>query len=248
MAQAKRSMATIDSGDLNRLAAIAREDREELFARNVRLRPLAKKIICVALCQGAALHYVDGKNGVKDFDVWTFFRNADGIKFPPRRLVSRDFGSPKFGKSPDRPDFVGRRVDLLGRSLELGNSRDPAKALRRYLADVRTQSARCLSQKAIVLLAPADLRGTVVWPISNKSRGDRDVKSGDIGQRSKPKKSAFTPLRFFAKRRDATVGTTERQIERMLQLPSGCVRLVLPRGRKARADKTIGSVLHDYGW
>jgi hypothetical protein len=32
-----------------------------------------KRVIAVALCQGAALHYVDGKTGVKDFDVFTFY-------------------------------------------------------------------------------------------------------------------------------------------------------------------------------
>ena len=29
-----------------------------------------KKPLAVALCQGAAMHFNDKKNGVKDFDVW----------------------------------------------------------------------------------------------------------------------------------------------------------------------------------
>ena len=46
-----------------------------------------------ALCQGAALHYVDAKNGVKDFDVWSFYtQRADG-SFPylwqERRTTAR---------------------------------------------------------------------------------------------------------------------------------------------------------------
>ena len=28
--------------------------------------------ICVALCQGAAMHYFDKTNGIKDFDIWFF--------------------------------------------------------------------------------------------------------------------------------------------------------------------------------
>jgi hypothetical protein len=32
----------------------------------------------VPLCQGGALHYVNGSNGVKDFDVWSFYDEIDG--------------------------------------------------------------------------------------------------------------------------------------------------------------------------
>jgi len=33
-----------------------------------------------ALCQGAALRYVNGSNGVKDFDVWSFYTQYDGAE------------------------------------------------------------------------------------------------------------------------------------------------------------------------
>ncbi len=126
---------------------------------------LAERLICIALCQGAALHFVDGKNGVKDFDVWTFFAaHPDAPAFPWRRRKARDFGDPKFGSSPDKPDFVGRHVDLLGRSLEVGADADPTFVMRRYLSEARTKTARRLSEKALVLLEPADRLGTVVWP------------------------------------------------------------------------------------
>ena len=59
--------------DLHRLGEIARQDREEFFHRCPRYRPLQGDIIAVALCQGAALHYVNGSNGIKDLDVWTFY-------------------------------------------------------------------------------------------------------------------------------------------------------------------------------
>lgn len=49
-------------------------------------------------------------------------------------------------------------------------------------------------------------------------------------------------------RRDATVGAAEREIERVFGLPRGCVRLVLPAGRKARTDKHVGALLADWGW
>lgn len=63
-----RSLACIDVADLMRLAALAAE--AELFERNPRgSGRYAGRLLGRALCQGAALHYVNGKNGVKDFDV-----------------------------------------------------------------------------------------------------------------------------------------------------------------------------------
>jgi hypothetical protein len=66
-----------------KLAAIAAEAEAGLFAR----RPqgagrYAGRLLCRALCQGAALHYLDGKNGVKDFDVWSFYAAR-----PSRRAI-----------------------------------------------------------------------------------------------------------------------------------------------------------------
>jgi len=54
--------------------------------------------------------------------------------------------------------------------------------------------------------------------------------------------------RKIALRVDSTVGSAEREIERVLRLPKGCVRLVNPDRRKARADKLVGALLKDSGW
>ena len=87
-----------------------------------------------ALCQGAALHYVNGHNGVKDFDVWSFYAQYDDWPFPARWRGTRDFGPSKFGRySCDPPRYTGRRVDLLGRSLRVELGADPAEVIRRYL-------------------------------------------------------------------------------------------------------------------
>jgi hypothetical protein len=161
-----RSYERIARGDLIRLARIARLDRVDLFARKPRYRALEKRLICVALCQGAALHFVDGKNGVKDFDVWTFYAaHPDHPDYPWRRRKAVDFGDPKFGGSPDKPDFTGRHVDLLGRSLLVTEDADPALALREYLSEGRTETARRLAEKAIVLLEPSERLGDAIWPL-----------------------------------------------------------------------------------
>jgi hypothetical protein len=47
-------------------------------------------------------------------------------------------------------------------------------------------------------------------------------------------------------RRDATVATAVRAIEKVFGLPSGSVSIRLPNGTKARSDKSIQSLLADY--
>lgn len=163
---ALRSYERIVAADLERLGEIARRDRESFFFRNPKYAPLREHVIAVALCQGAALHFVDGRNGIKDIDVWTFYGAVPGLVYPPRRPVaSYDFGDPKFGKTADSPQFVGRRVDCLGRSLDVESAKDLAWALRNYLMSPRTPSARELARKAVVIIEPARHLGTVVWPI-----------------------------------------------------------------------------------
>ena len=129
-----RSFKRIRTEDLARLAAIARADRNDLFRRNPELAAVyADRLLCVALCQGAALHYLDGRNGVKDFDVWSFFKAHPRRAFPARRNMHRDFGDRRFGVSPDRPVFVGRRVDLIGRSIPFQPGQTAVEAVREYL-------------------------------------------------------------------------------------------------------------------
>src|SRR5438445_6563879 len=67
-----RSLERITVRDLTQLARIAAADRQAFFAKQPKWAKLAERVVCVALCQGAALHFIDGRNGVKDFDVWTF--------------------------------------------------------------------------------------------------------------------------------------------------------------------------------
>jgi hypothetical protein len=153
-----RSFEKITVADLEKLAAIARADREDLFRRKPDLGKLyAKRLICVALCQGAALHYIDGINGIKDFDVWSFFREHTKRPFPYRRNVPYDFGHPKFSTSPDRLDFAGRRVDLIGRSIPCEKGQDPIIVVQNYLLSSSNKSPRLLTKKAVIILEPEEL-------------------------------------------------------------------------------------------
>lgn len=159
------SLVRIERTDLVRLAALTAEAEARLFARHPEgAGRYAGRLVCRALCQGAALHYLDGTTGVKDFDVWSFYAERANRPFPYRWRGTADYGSSKFGRySGDLPSFTGRRVDMLGRSLKVPPDADPATVLRSYLATARTKSARKLAAKAVVLIHPEQFVGMVVW-------------------------------------------------------------------------------------
>lgn len=162
----ERSREPICREDLEKLASLAERERQGLL-RKPHLEAFADRVLCVALCQGAAKHYVDGTNGVKDFDVWTFFAAIDGVRGPHNRQCrKRDFGLSKFGRWPhDPPKFVGRRIDLLWRTLLWPVDGDPVQAVRHYLRGGKPGSTPWhLAQKAVVLLRPTERMGEVAWP------------------------------------------------------------------------------------
>jgi hypothetical protein len=160
-----RSYKRITPSDLKHFALIAKLDREEFFNRYPRWSALySNRLLCVALCQGAAQHFVDGENGVKDFDVWSFFREKPGHPpLPYRRVGHRVFGQPGLPASTVKSDFNGRRVDLLFRSIPYTFDRDPEASLHQYLTQGRTKTARCLAGQAVVIIEPPNFRGRVVW-------------------------------------------------------------------------------------
>ncbi len=160
-----RSYKSITVDDLRRLAEIAQCDRDDFFARNGEWAALYQyRLLCVALCQGAALHYVDKKNGVNDFDVYSFYITHPNKHWYAKRIKSYDFGDPKFGQSVDRPGYIGRRVDCLGRDINARKQEDAAIALQRYLHEGWTETARLLAAKAVVLLEPEC--GRIIWPLN----------------------------------------------------------------------------------
>lgn len=153
----QRAMEKITVADLARLSNIARADRDEFFKKYPRYAPYQSKVACVALCQGTALHFIDGKTGVKDLDVWTFYYESPSIPFPYRRHAREDFG-------PSHLTNWSRRVDLMARTLPVRPGTDPAKMLREYLTRKPTKTAYFLAKKAVVLIDPASRRSEVIWP------------------------------------------------------------------------------------
>lgn len=162
----QRSYLPITRVDLERLLALAQEDRRQFFARNPGWTPYySNRILGTALCQGAAWHYVRGDVGINDFDVYTFYAANPGRTWYAKRIARLDFGNPKFGHSEiSGRGYIGRRVDLLGRALNVQVGADLADALKDYLKSAKTATSRELRKKAVVLLEPR--MGEIVWPVA----------------------------------------------------------------------------------
>jgi hypothetical protein len=163
-----RSFERITRSDLLKLAKIALDDLEDLFARRANCRRYQTRLLMICLCQGAAQHYVYRDRGIADFDVWAFFK-ALPKEFPPRRHGRKDFGPSKFGRNAKGPKhFIGRRVDLLGRSIRVLRTDTAAKAVRRYFKEPKTTSARHLAMRPAIVIWPLRSCGKVLW---NPQRG-----------------------------------------------------------------------------
>jgi hypothetical protein len=168
---AQLSYRPLERADLARLAELARTDRAEYFATHRDWAEMyVDRFLGAALCQGAALHYLDPTSGINDFDVYSFYASNPTRRWYAKRIKSVDFGDPKFGVSQiARPGFVGRRVDLMGRELPVSPGADLEASLRRWLRTAGTATALQLKQKAVVLLEPYNRLGTVVWPLNRQA-------------------------------------------------------------------------------
>jgi hypothetical protein len=161
----ERSFERITKSDLRRLARIARQEREDLFERHPEWALLyRRRVMCSALCRGAALHFMNGTAGVGDFDVWTFYAEHPEAAYPHHLVTHRDFGKSRFGRNADAPAYEGRRVNLTGRSLPCEPGDNPIEVLQGYLRRGDTPSARELRLHAVVLIEPDEYLGYVAWP------------------------------------------------------------------------------------
>lgn len=175
MSAAQRFQGQLTDTDLDRLIEIERAERARLVKSSPVWGAHADRLLCVCLCQGAALHLLDGRSGVKDLDVWTFFSRSPqldsrAINSGFRAGRHRDSGLSHLGRwhDPDGPTrfrtYTGRRIDLFGVALRVAPDADPVAALRGWLGERPTTRAHYLAEKAVVMLWPERLR--VVWPLS----------------------------------------------------------------------------------
>ncbi|MFC1578975.1 hypothetical protein ACFL3Y_01140 [Pseudomonadota bacterium] len=162
----KRSFEKLNKRDLRKLLRLALHDINSFFERNPRYRRYQGTEKLVALCQGAALHYVDGRNGIKDFDVWFFYPDK-GVRLPYRRRGVVDFGPSRFGKQAGNAGYQGRSIDVLFRSDRAFNRRNARSGIVEYLSHPKSDTPRLLAKKAVVGLYPEPVFGEIMWPVDN---------------------------------------------------------------------------------
>lgn len=167
-----RFYGKVHDEELDRLVELEHCWRADLERRKEHWRLYADRLLCVCLAQGAALHLVDGKNGIKDFDLYRVFAAHPNRPQPDpaiyRGKTHVDFGPSRFGKitHPDGkarfPRFVGRNIDIFSLALPVEPDADPVPAIRRLLSNPRTRTERDLAAKAVIVIEPRPLR--VAWP------------------------------------------------------------------------------------
>lgn len=162
----ERSLEPITCDDLRKLYEGSVKRLHEYFIQGngIKWKELynIEKPIAVALCQGAAMHFYDHTNGIKDFDIW-FFYPFNRRQLTPRAIWRWDYVNPKFGRHPSIPNYKGRKVDVLVRSIRNHTANDPIETIRQYLKFEKTKSSRELAKKAVVILFPTPLLGQVIW-------------------------------------------------------------------------------------
>lgn len=165
----ERSYEPFTDEHLDRLVKIALDDQAVMFDSSPHLAVYRDRLLLIALCQGGALHYINGKRGVKDLDVYTFYAKHPTVQMHPLRHTQADFGESEFGYRPAdlevrKRRFVGRAVDLLVRSLPVEPDADPIEAVRNWLETSKNETPRLLKEEAVVGLYPDRCRGQVIWP------------------------------------------------------------------------------------
>jgi len=69
----------------------------------------------------------------------------------------------KYWGASQKPDYEGRKVDVLVRSIKNYVLNDPIRTIYMYLQHENTTSSKELAKKAVVLLYPESLLGKIVW-------------------------------------------------------------------------------------
>lgn len=83
-------------------------------ASSRRCGPLRRAAAVPGPAPGSGPHYLDGKNGVKDFDVWSFYAALGDGPFPYRWRGTADFGPSRFGRYPGDPPCRARAASGHG--------------------------------------------------------------------------------------------------------------------------------------
>ncbi len=158
----ERSYAEMTQTDLIQVTKVALARLERVFREAPVAGLYRDRLLILTLCQGSALHYIDRKNGVKDIDVWAFFEAGPAQPFPFRTVWTADFGTSHHGRNPDDHGYVGRRLDLIGRSIICSPGGDPVASVGDWVRGGGSSPSQ-IGKRPVIGLHPANYLGQVVW-------------------------------------------------------------------------------------
>ncbi len=150
MTNEERLYENLNIKDLKKLKELALEEHENFFKRNPHLKEAYyDSLIGICLCQGAASHYLNPNVGIKDFDIWHFYKENNNIPFPYR------------GHKRIKDGYKGKPLDFLKRVIpnDIYNSNigSPEQIIMNYLLEKNTKTKTLLLKKAIIGLYPDEI-------------------------------------------------------------------------------------------
>lgn len=131
----ERSYLPITVQHLKHLCDIAIKDQKDFFRLNPKYRHYENERKAILLIQGAALHFINGKEGIKDFDVLVVYNKLHNpIRLYAKRKKAYNSNMPEFGRFPkDKPKYVTRRVDILMREIEISSEEKLSDTLQNFI-------------------------------------------------------------------------------------------------------------------
>jgi hypothetical protein len=159
---AERSYEPVTHTDLRRIVELVLGKLEDIYTHTVVAKLYRNRLLAMTLCQGSAQHYVDLRRGVKDLDVWLFFKAGLAKPFPYRARWTIDFGPSHLGRHPLDRGYEGRRIDLIGRSIAMHRGDTPGAAIARWLTNPGG-SPSYIRQRPIIGLHPENLFAQRLW-------------------------------------------------------------------------------------
>jgi hypothetical protein len=168
----ERSYLEIQRQHLEKLRDVTKERIRRFFENNLRQAIFKDKLFAIVLIQGAALHFLDLTNGIKDFDILLIFRESNAVsnnsvKHIFVRRLTCDSSMPEFGRYPrDNPNkFPNRHVDIFLREIEnnylAGN--DILQGLKNYFKNKQSTSFDHWRAKPVIGIWPEEILEKIIW-------------------------------------------------------------------------------------
>jgi len=169
-----RSFEPITPTDMRQLAGIGRRAFADVCRPGNKCSIYHGRLMILCLCQGAALHHKQtienipelSRRGIADFDVWGFFNAHPERAFPWRWRAELDFGQSHFGRVAGDARRVGRKVDVMGRSIVIADEQSPIESVLRWLKGPGDSPFQLRQRPVFVISAGPDF-GRMIWPGSD---------------------------------------------------------------------------------